>query len=114
MVDKKTYTPRAILRQNLKACMTLVKGGPSSQMGLAKKSGVGQATIGRILSDEGVDAGIETVEKIAKVYGLEGWQLMVAGMNPANPPVLQPVSKAERELYENLRKAAQAFAQNDR
>jgi hypothetical protein len=85
LVDKKTYSPRAILRQNLKACMG-TKAGPHSQMALAKKSGVGQATIGRILSDEGVDAGIETVEKIAKVYGLEGWQMMVAGMDPTNPP----------------------------
>jgi transcriptional regulator with XRE-family HTH domain len=111
-IDKNSYTPRGILRQNLKACMGL-KSGPQSQLALAKKSGVAQATIGRILSADGVDAGIETVDKLAKAYGLQGWQLMVAGMDPTNPPVLQPVSKAERELYDNLKRAARAFAENE-
>lgn len=107
-MDKKSFTPRAVLRINLKALMGA--GGPASQMELARKSGVGQATIGRILSPEGVDAGIETVEKIAKAYGMQGWQLLVAGMDPTNPPVLQPVSKAERALYERLRAAADEIA----
>jgi transcriptional regulator with XRE-family HTH domain len=79
------------------------KDGPRSQNALAAKSGASQATIGRILSDEGVDAGIETVDKIAKAYGLEGWQLMVAGMTPTNPPVLQPVSKEERAFYDKVK-----------
>jgi transcriptional regulator with XRE-family HTH domain len=112
-IEKSQYTPRAVLRQNLKACMA-TKSGPHSQLALAKKSGVGQATIGRILSAEGVDAGIETVDKIARVYGLQGWQMMIAGMDPTNPPVLQPVSKAERELYDNLKKAAREFAKDEK
>lgn len=91
-----------------------LKSGPTSQLALKKKSGVAQATIGRILSEEGVDAGIETVDKLAKAYGLQGWQMMVAGMDPQNPPVLQPVSRAERELYDNLKKAAREFAKDDR
>lgn len=91
-----------------------MKSGPASQFALAKKSRVAQSTIGRILSDEGVDAGIETVDKIAKAYGLQAWQMMVAGMDPGNPPVLQPLSKAERELYDNLKKAAREFAKDDR
>lgn len=101
-MDKNRFTPRAVLRQNVKALMAS-KLGPTSQMELRRKAGVGQATIGRILSQEGVDAGIETVAKIASAYGLEGWQLLVAGMDPSNPPVLQPVSKAERALYDRLK-----------
>lgn len=86
------------------------KHGPSSQGELFRKSGVAQATIGRILSGEGENARIETVEKLARAYGLEGWQLMVAGMDPSNPPVLQPLSKEERSLYDRLRSAAEDLA----
>lgn len=104
----KTFTTRAVLRQNINALLRS-KSGPRNPTALGKKAGVGQATIDRILSPEGVDARIETLEKIAGVYGLEAWQLLVAGMDPTNPPVLQPVSKAERALYDSL-KAAMAEA----
>jgi transcriptional regulator with XRE-family HTH domain len=94
-----------VLRRNLKALMG-TKAGPTSQGELHRKSGVAQSTIGRILSAEGEDSGIETVDRIAKAYGLQGWQLLVAGMDPTNPPVLQPVSKAERALYDRLKELA--------
>lgn len=96
--------PRAVLRQNITALLK-VKGGPNNPTALAKKAGIGQASVDRILSKEGVDARIETIAKIAKVYGLEAWQLLVAGMDPNNPPVLQPLSPAERALYESLKAA---------
>lgn len=80
------------------------KAGPNSQLALAKKSGVAQATIGRILRQE-TSATIETVADLAHAFGLESWQLMVAGMDPDNPPVLVPISKAERALYDGLKAA---------
>lgn len=88
--------------------MTL-KTGPTSQLALAKKSGIAQATIGRILRGE-TSATIETLSDLAKAYGLQGWQLMVAGMDPNNPPVLQAVSKEERQLYERLKAAVEEVA----
>lgn len=91
-----------VLRTNVLALMRSPHG-PGSQGELQRKSGVAQATLGRILSPRGENSKIETIEAIAKVYGLEAWQLMVAGFNPANPPVLQPVSQQERELYERLK-----------
>jgi hypothetical protein len=105
-VHPKSFTTRAVLRQNINGLLRS-KTGPSNPTALGKKAGVGQATIDRILSPEGVDARIETLEKIAGVYGLEAWQLLVAGMDPTNPPVLQPVSKAERALYDSLKAAMQ-------
>lgn len=101
-VDKDAFRPAAVLRQNLRALMQ-TQGGPHSQGELSRKSGVAQATIGRILSKEGENARIETVERLARAYGLQGWQLMIAGMDPDNPPVLQPISKEERALYERLK-----------
>lgn len=80
------------------------KPGPNSQMALAKRSGVAQATIGRILREE-TGVTIDTLDELAKAYGLEGWQLMVAGMDPTNPPVIQAVTKEERELYKRLKSA---------
>lgn len=106
-MDKGAFQPKLVLRRNLKALMDKTKNyGPHTQGELHRKSGVAQSTIGRILSSEGEDSGIETVERIAKAYGLQGWQLMVAGMDPSNPPVLQPVSKAERALYDRLKELA--------
>ena len=86
------------------------KGGPKSQSELHRKSGVAQATIGRMLSERGENARIETLDKIAKAYGMQGWQLLVAGMDPSNPPVLRAASKEEQELYDRLRQAAEDIA----
>jgi transcriptional regulator with XRE-family HTH domain len=101
-MDKRKFTPRAVLQQNLKSLMASTDG-PKSQGELCRKSGVAQATIGRILNGQGENARIETVDKLAKAYGLEGWQILVAGMDPNNLPVLQPISKEERALYDRLK-----------
>lgn len=99
-----------MLRQNLKLLMVTTKDGPNSQSALRRKSGVAQATIGRILSERGENARIETIDRLARAYGLEGWQLLVPGMDPSNPPVLRAASKEEQALYERLRQAAEDIA----
>lgn len=102
LVDRKRFSPRQILRINVQALLD--SGiGPKSQSALHKKCGVAQATIGRILRPEGENPKVENVAAIAKAYGLEAWQLLIAGMDPKNPPVLSPVTKAERELWDKLR-----------
>lgn len=110
VVSKADFQPRNVLRRNLKALMDKAKKDGerelASQIRLGKKAGVAQATIGRILSSDGENPSIETVSSLAGAFGLETWQLMVAGMDPANPPVLQPVSKAERALYERIKDLA--------
>lgn len=112
MIDRGAFTPRAVLSRNLKALMGSGRG-PKSQNALRAKAGVAQATIGRILSARGENARIETVDRLAKAYGLEGWQLMIPGMDPRNPPVLQPVSKEERALYERLKAVAKDLSKLD-
>ena len=102
-MDKKKFTPREILRQNVNK---LLKSGigPTSQAALGAKSGTGgQNTISRIVSARGENPKIETVAAIAKAYDLEAWQLLVAGMDPKNPPVLAPVTKEEKEFWGRLR-----------
>lgn len=102
-MEKTDYIQNAILAINLKGLMQ-TKAGPNSEIALGKRAKVGQATIGRILKRDGF-AKIDTVGKLAQVYGLEAWQLMVPGMDPSNPPVLLPVSKAEKALYARLKDA---------
>jgi transcriptional regulator with XRE-family HTH domain len=102
MVEKKKFNPREVLRQNVQALIES-KVGPTTQGELKRKSGAAQATIGRILSARGENARIETIEKIAGAYGLQGWQLLIAGMDPKNPPVLAPVTKEERAFWARMR-----------
>ena len=105
-VERKRFTTREILRQNVQALMDS-KIGPTSQIALHQKCGAAQATIGRILRPGGENPKLETVEAIAKAYGLEAWQLLIAGMDPKNPPVLAPASKEEREFWGRLRQLYQ-------
>jgi transcriptional regulator with XRE-family HTH domain len=103
------FTPKVVLAQNLRALMNS-RLGPTTQMALAKKSGVSQATIGRIDRQE-VAASVDTVAALANAYSLEPWQLLVPGMVPNNPPVLVPVSAREKALYDRLRAAALEIAE---
>jgi len=106
-MDRKDYEVKEVLRQNVKACLAM-KAGPSTVHALKAEAKIGQATVDRILAGNG--AKIEKIEKIAKVYELEIWQLFVPGMNPANPPALMPLSQAEREFHERLREAFEKVA----
>lgn len=108
MVNRDKFTPQAILAQNLRTLLAW-KHGPNTQMELARASKVGQATIGRLLKADAA-ARIETVHAIARAYDLEAWQLLVAGMDPSNPPVLMPVNQSEQQLYAKLRAAAAEIA----
>lgn len=107
-MDRDTFRPHRTLALNVKALMART-GGPSTQGELHRRSGVAQATIGRILKGDQT-ARVETVAMIAKAYGLEPWQLLVPGMDPTNPPTLKAASKEEQALYDRLKQAAQDLA----
>lgn len=83
--------------------------GPRTQKDLRARAGIAQSTVSRILrGNQG--AGIDVVEQIAHAYGLEAWQLMVPGFDPANPPILRSMSEQETQLYERLRALSAEFA----
>jgi transcriptional regulator with XRE-family HTH domain len=50
-----------------------------TQPQLAKKAGVAQRTISNILSASN-EPGIEKINKIARVFGLQGWQLQMPNL----------------------------------
>lgn len=93
--------PRVILAQNLTALMA-GKIDKESQSALKRRSGVAQATIGRILRKE-VNYRIETVAALARAFNLEPWQLLVPDLDPGNLPVLRAASAEEKALYARLR-----------
>lgn len=79
------------------------------QSDLHRRSGVAQSTIGRILADKGENARIETLERIAKAYGLQAWQLLIPGVNPKNPPMLRVAGEVEKALYARLEDALEGL-----
>jgi hypothetical protein len=76
---------------------------------LARECKIGPGTAARI-KDQKTSVGLEVLEKIADNFSVAVWQLMVPGMDPAALPALQPVSAAERALYEKIMSAAKQIA----
>lgn len=76
---------------------------------LARETKVGPGTAARI-KEQKTSVGLETVDKIAAHFNVAAWQLLVPGFDPRNPPALQPVSVAERKLYDRIMSAAREIA----
>jgi hypothetical protein len=98
----------ATLWQNVQALM-LKRFGTVNLKGFATHCGVGIATVQRIQAQQ-TSVGLAILDKIADRHGLAAWQLLVPGLDPDNPPTLQPVSQKERELYEKIMTAARQIA----
>jgi len=84
-----------------------------SQMGLHRRSGVAQATIGRILREESA-ADIDTLQALASGLGTESWQLLVPNLDPVNRPNLRILTAREREFYHHLEQAAKSLPESAR
>lgn len=98
----------ATLWQNL--CSLMVRHWDEVNVNrLARECKVGPATIMRI-KEQKTSVGLEVLEKLADHFGLAVWQLLVPGLDPHNPPALQPVSEAERKLYEQFKTIAKTIA----
>lgn len=69
----------------------------------SKKVGVGEATLDRILKGS-ADIRLDSVEAVAKGFGLAAWMLLIDGLDPENLPV--QLSAAERDFYRRLQSAA--------
>ena len=81
--NMRELTVRAIVAENIRRLLRL--GGsiglPSTQAELARRSGVAQTSISNWLDDSrAVSPTIDKLEAVARVYGLEAWQLMMRGV----------------------------------
>jgi transcriptional regulator with XRE-family HTH domain len=64
---------------------------------------VSQQQMDRILKGQRVR--VDTLEKLARGYGLEPYQMLIPGLNPADPQVLRSLSPEEQKLYKALQEA---------
>lgn len=82
----------------------------SSNAKLAQKVGMSDNTIGRARRarkgeselEEGA-LGIDNVQKIARAFGFQAWQMLVSGFDPANPPADPPLTQSKKAKLDDLR-----------
>lgn len=80
----KTTDPKSYLWSNI--CSLMGEPDPSIRS-VTKKTGVGQGTIQRI-KEGSTSVGLDVITSIAVSFGLEPWQLLVAGLDNQKLPRL--------------------------
>ena len=79
---------------------------------LAREADIGPGSATR-LKQQTTSVGPELLDKIARVFGIAPWQLLVPGFDPKNPPTLLPMSEDERAFYQRMLQAAKVFKNTD-
>lgn len=77
----------------------------STPTAAARYVGISQQQMDRLLTGQRLR--VDTLEKVARGYGLEPYQLLIPGLDPGNPQVLRALSQAELRLYKALEEARQ-------
>lgn len=78
-----------------------------NQSELARKAALDQTFVSKLLRGK-TSISVASLHRLAGALGLEPWMLMVPGDWPLNnPPVLQPVTDAEKRLYAKIQEAVQ-------
>jgi len=103
-----TYTSRQILATNLKALMASHPALDTFKK-IVEAGGPTNGTLDRIRRMES-GASIDQLDTLAKVYGLEPWQLLVPNLDPTNPPMLATISKQQLEMLDRIKKAAKELS----
>lgn len=75
---------------------------------LSREAQIGPGSCSRIKAQQ-TSVGLEIIDKIARLFSLDTWQLFVPGLDPKSPPVLAPMSEAERAFYLRMLTAAREF-----
>ncbi len=95
----KTLKSKEIIAFNLRKLMDKNK---HSEGDLHRKTGLSQSTIGRTLKGETATT-VDTLDALAKAYGLLSWQMMISDLDITNPPTLKILSEKERAFYEKMK-----------
>lgn len=102
----KTAT-NVVLWANLKALMT-EQYGKENLTRLAREAKIGPGSATRIKNQQ-TAIGFDVLEKVARVFNLFPWQLLVPGLQPKDPPVLRVASEAEKTMYETAMRTRDAL-----
>ena len=89
-----------ILSQNLRTLMD-AHIRLKTQAAVAKECDINQRTVGRILNQEH-SCTMRQIESLASAFNLHIWQLLVADLDPKDPPVCE-ISSQMREIHEKLK-----------
>lgn len=95
---------KRVLWRSVSALMKKHYGGENLTR-LAKDCKIGPATASRMKEGQ-TSVGVDIVDKVAKHFQVQPWELLVPTFDPKNRPALQPLSEQERRLYERLREVA--------
>ena len=99
------------LAANLAALMQASSEMPS-QSAVAKRAGMDQRTVGRILNEEHSPT-ITQLERLARAFGLEPWQLLVPSLDPRDRPTMA-LTMSQREAWTAVRVASETIAKYGR
>lgn len=97
-------TSRQILSANLKALMASHAHLDSFKK-IVQAGGPSNGTLDRIRRMES-GCSIDELDKLARIFELESWQLLVPDLDPANPPLLAHVSERQLELLAKFKRMA--------
>ncbi len=73
-----------------------------SQNQLAVKCGLNQTTVGHVRRAE-VAAQVDSLERIATVFGLQPWQMLVPDLDLKRPPQISDLTDKERRILAIMR-----------
>jgi len=113
---------KEIVRDNLLALLRHDAGGemPARQSGpsaLSRKAGKTAPSWGQRYLDE-TDIGISRLEEVAKLWGLQPWQLLVPELDPDRPPTISgdvtawPLPMVDQKEYRSLGPEDRAWVQS--
>jgi transcriptional regulator with XRE-family HTH domain len=95
-----------LLATNLETLMQ-VRAGLHTQAAVAKAASVDQRTVGRILKCEHAPT-LAQVEKLAKAFSLQPWQLLAPDLDADDLPVLV-LNRSQSEAWRSIRLAAETI-----
>lgn len=101
-------TSKRVLWENVLALMTR-EFGEENVTKFAAWAKIGVGSVLRI-REQKTSIGLDIIEKIAKRAGVVSWQLLVPGLDSANPPMLEKDAKGIRELVNNITTSKEALS----
>lgn len=99
-------SPEKVLAENLARLMSHYPS-LSSEAKIAKSGKLSQRTVNR--ARNGRQVKLESLKGLADAFEMAPWQLLVPGLDPANPPILA-LTDEEKALYKRLADAAKSFS----
>lgn len=111
-------TARAVLWANVSALMRH-HWRKENLSRLAREANIGPGSASRI-KDQETSVGIDIVQAVADVFGLQPWQLMTPGLDPKSPPAyVMPASEyrhylAMKEVLSGLTREPQPERRQER